>query len=111
MWKVPANASSGRTDGSRSRGSRESTMFTLSCDPSAEPSRGMLTSTHLAETACSAPSASRKVTSPAGSTCRTSMPERSSAPAARAASARAPVTAPMPPTGTFQSPVPFPTTW
>ena len=41
----------------------------------------------------------------------TSTPQRSSAPARAAAPASAAVSAPMPPTGTSQSPVPLPITW
>ena len=53
----------------------------------------------------------RHVTSPPGSTETTSAPVSTVAPAATAARASPSVTAPMPPTGTSQSPVPPPMRW
>ncbi len=124
MWKVPAKASRGSTERSRSFGSRVSSMLTLSWAPSGaggggSPSRAArslgeaLTRTWPAWTVPS-PSAVRYVTSarrPSVSMRVTSWPVRRWAPAAWAASARASVRAPMPPTGTSQSPVPPPMTW
>lgn len=124
MWNVPANASRGSVSGSRSAGSRRRSMFTLNCAPSAGVGAGSpsssasacgeaFTSTCPASTTPSA-SAVRKDTSahrPSVATDITSCPVAISAPAARAASASAPVTAPMPPTGTSQSPVHWPMTW
>ncbi|WP_345386929.1 hypothetical protein [Nonomuraea salmonea] len=71
---------------------------------------GRLTSTCPPRTACS-PAPSLNVTSPDGSMPTISAPVLISAPARLAAASSAPETAPMPPTGTFHSPVPSPITW
>ncbi len=101
-------------------------MLTLSWLPSGPPSAGAwprsesstrgaaLTSTCPAATACSRPSSSAHRTSAPsrrGCTATTFALVRSSAPAERAAPVSASTTAPIPPTGTSQSPVPPPITW
>ncbi len=124
MWKVPANASRGSTEVSRSRGSRLSSMLTLSCAPSglaggsapSSPARACgeaLTSTsRAARVRVAVPSSYvTSATLPSVAMPVTSAPVTISAPAARAASASASVKAPMPPIGTSQSPVPPPITW
>ena len=101
-------------------------MFTFSCAPSgagpvgARPSSRSSTagahaaSTWRAPTRRSVPSVhttSAGVDAPPGSIATTRADVLISAPAVRAAASSAPATAPMPPTGTSQSPVPPPITW
>lgn len=104
-------------------------MFTFSCAPSAGPAGAAAPPSSRASTwgealtsTCSAPTAPSRSPSlnrtsarppgpPSGVTPVTSCPVTSSAPARRAEAASASVTAPMPPTGTSQSPVLPPITW
>ena len=128
MWNVPAKAARGSTRSSRSRGSRDRSMLTLSCAPSGAgsvstgpaPARasswlrtaGASPDSTVDPCAVRSPSPCwRQVTSPSGSTETTSAPVSTVAPAATAARASPSVTAPMPPTGTSQSPVPPPMRW
>ena len=135
MWSVPPNAASGAMS-SRSRGRRESSMFTFTCAPSGRGTSGASGPSSRAST-CGAiaestrsncavssvpiarpgeflgrpPTCSLQVTSPSGVTRVTVTSVRIVAPARRAAISSSPETWPMPPTGTSQSPVPPPITW
>ena len=127
MWKVPPKAASGCTAASRRRGRRLKSRLILTWAPSGaacaaiEPAfRPSAAANSRCSTAGPTPlSTSRpatrvpsaRVTAPSGSTEVTSAPVRNSAPAARAVRSRPPLTWPMPPTGTSQSPVPPPITW
>ena len=120
-WNVPVKAATGLTL-PRTAGSRASTMLILSWAPSGSGPAGVSPSS--ADRVAGAtlarmwPAATvypdspcRTVTAPSGSIAVTSAPVRISAPAARAARARAALTAPIPPTGTRQAPVPLPMRW
>ena len=116
-WKVPPNAASGLTVVSRSRGSRRSSMLTLTWAPSAAARRVRSpppARMRAASTAGPTPlstrrprsDGSRRRSSPRrpGEIAVTSALVRRSAPASRAARSSSAVTRPMPPTGTSQSP-------
>ena len=121
-WNVPANASRGSTCASRSRGSRASSMLTLSWAPSGGGSGGRLAEQareHGAARRWRARARRRGARRPSQRTSARRV-GRSRSPRRRARARRRPsraarpsasVSAPMPPTGTSQSPVPSPITW
>ena len=111
-WKVPPKAASGATSASRRRGSRRSSMLTLTwapsgaLDPPAERSaaRASRASSTAGPTAAQHEATARawlldrrSSTSPSGLIAVTSAPVRRSAPASRAARSSSAVTWPMPP--------------